>query len=395
MAGTFALPIDEPPSNPALDLILSNEATLTASLSMTLEQSTRGKSEDRPPPLSAEPGPQIDYRLLHAVIDKTRELLKPEDLEAFSKLADVRKKYWMALSGYAQIHRQVQDIWIQRQKLVDQTESVKVAAARWLSTLTAQMQSPRFAGMRPDDLRNAYKAKVQAVLRQNANSQALNAKESREAIERYYMFAKGLTVLSAKFIETKVDAMQSIYNAQTVLLAFWGDELAAAAEGGREPDYGDSTAYEVPAHCYEFGDLNNPNSNGTSYDMADNGNYAQQTIQDLKRRHGVEAASMPVYENTTAHGRYPHFEGSGAAAGTKAAKHEPSVSVVDTAPTSTKTSGRQVNCKKRGSDLVENEDGQQTMPELKRHHGAEASGNENWWEELHPLSDTLETDYWE
>ncbi|KAL1854629.1 hypothetical protein Plec18170_004720 [Paecilomyces lecythidis] len=394
MADAFALPIDETPSPAALDLILSNEATLTASVSMTLEQSSRGKAEDRPPPLSAEPGPQIDYRLLQAVLDKTRELLKPEELEAISNLASIRKKYWMALSGYAQIHRHIQDIWIQRQKLVDQAESVKVAAARWLSTFTTQMQSPRFAGMRPEDIRNAYKAKVQSVLRQNADSQALNAKETREAIERYYMYAKGLTVLSSKFIETKVDAMQSIYNAQTVLLAFWGDELAAAAEGAPGPVHGDATSYDASSHCYGFGDLDNPNSKKISHDRTGNESYGQQTILDLKRHYGVEGASMPVYENTTAQGHLPHFESNGAAAGAQIVRSESSASVVDNTPISAKTNGSQLNCNKRGYDMIENEGGQQTMPESKRHHGIEANENENWWEELDPLNDSLEASYW-
>ncbi|KAJ9253250.1 hypothetical protein DTO207G8_4257 [Paecilomyces variotii] len=403
MADSFTLPIDETPNPAPLDLILSNEATITASISMTLEQSPRGLAEDRPPPLSAEPGPQIDYKLLQAVLSRTRGLLAPEDLEAISKLISIRKKYWMALSGYTQIHRQIQDIWVQRQRLVDQVESIKLAAARWLSTFAAQIQSPRFSGIRPEDVRNAYKAKVQALLRQNANSQLLNAKEARDAIGRYYIYAKGVMGLSSKFIEVKLETMPIIYKAQNVLLAFWGDELAAAAEVTSEPVYGNPAAHELPPVCQGGGTGNQSKREKRSYDMVDNESDGQQTIPEPKRHHGIEAASAPVYENGTAYELPPHCQGNGTgantgtgtsslSAGIQAVENESS-SVVGNTRTSTKASGNQSNCKKRGCDMVDNEnDGPQTMPEQKRHHGIEE--DESWWGELKPLGEPLEADYW-
>ncbi|KAJ9272417.1 hypothetical protein DTO212C5_1602 [Paecilomyces variotii] len=401
MADSFTLPIDETPNPAPLDLILSNEATITASISMTLEQSPRGLAEDRPPPLSAEPGPQIDYKLLQAVLSRTRGLLAPEDLEAISKLISIRKKYWMALSGYTQIHRQIQDIWVQRQRLVDQVESIKLAAARWLSTFAAQMQSPRFSGIRPEGVRNAYKAKVQALLRQNANSQLLNAKEARDAIGRYYIYAKGVMGISSKFIEVKLETMPIIYKAQNVLLAFWGDELAAAAEVTSEPVYGNPTAHELPPVFQGDRTGNQSKREKRSYDMVDNESDGQQTIPEPKRHHGIEAASAPVYENATAYELPPHCQGNGTGAGTgtfslsagiQAAENESS-SVVGNTRTSRKASGNQSNCKKRGCDMVDNEnDGPQTMPEPKRHHGIEE--DESWWGELKPLGEPLEADYW-
>jgi hypothetical protein len=289
MADQFTLPINELPNPAPLNNILSNSATLTASVSMALEQSPRGLAENRPPPLSGEPGPQIDYKLLQVVLNKTKELLAPETMGAILKLANIRKKYWMALSGYAQLHRHIQDIWVQRQKLVDRADAIKLAAVRYLSTLNAQLHSPRFVGLRQEDLRCAYKVKVETLLRHNAYSQILNAKEARDAVGKYILFAKGLAKLSETFVQVKLEAMPSIYQAQNVMLAFWGDWLAAAAETSSEAVSGDATTSGLPPYGQENGVGNYMNYMKRGYDMIDNADDGNETIPEPKKHHGIEA----------------------------------------------------------------------------------------------------------
>lgn len=214
---------DEPPLPSPLEGRLSDTSTLIASINLLLDESPTGIAAGRPAPLTAEPGPQIDYGLVSRVLLVTEKMLSPEDIRSLQAVDHLRRKYFNAHRAFAQIHRGIQDLWAQRQLLADKAEQIRYNMPN---------------NNNNNGLGYYHDYNRRTALWRNAVEQSLNLRQAHEALERYYRCAKAVATVTQEFFDAKVKAMPAIYLAQSKLLDVWA---AARQEEAARSDSAAST----------------------------------------------------------------------------------------------------------------------------------------------------------
>lgn len=205
--------------SPLFEGRLSDTSTLIASINLLLDESPEGIAAGRPAPLSAEPGPQVDYRLIACVLSVTHKSLSREDYQSLQAVDRLRRRYFSAHGVLAHLHRAIQDLWAQRQLLVDRAEQIKIKIMH---------NNNNNNNNDDDDDDDDEEEHYHTLLHQNAISQSLNLKQSHEALERYYRCAKGVAQITQDFFDAKVNAMPVIYSVQNEFLSVWAARVRTA-----------------------------------------------------------------------------------------------------------------------------------------------------------------------
>ncbi|KAL2007790.1 hypothetical protein VTN00DRAFT_7772 [Thermoascus crustaceus] len=199
---------------PLLEGRLSDTITLVASINLLLDESPQGIAAGRPAPLSAEPGPQIDYRLVSCVLSVTHKSLSRDDCQKLQAVDRLRHRYFSAHGILAHLHRAIQDLWAQRQLLVDRAEQIKI------KIMYNNNNNNNNSNNGDEDCYRTF-------LHQNAISQSLNLKQAHEALERYYRCAKGVADHAGLL------QRQGERHAGHILCAEWiSERLGCSCEGG-------------------------------------------------------------------------------------------------------------------------------------------------------------------
>jgi hypothetical protein len=179
-------------SGPFGDKINDNVIAVTA-ICLHVEDSPHSPAGDNKPcPLSGEPGPQIDYKLVQLLLKWSKAQLTQEDLVRFEAVDRSRLKYFAAYECLFNLVRGCQDLWAERRQLVSQEAAIKANPAKFSNTALAE----------------------------NARRQAINARECTEAVHRSRIYKRGITMCTDQLSESKRKVLPIVKKLQHALMVY-------------------------------------------------------------------------------------------------------------------------------------------------------------------------------
>jgi hypothetical protein len=204
------------PPGPFGDRIHDNTIA-TAAICLHVENSPRPPAADkRPCPLSGEPGPQIDYKLVQRLLQWSKIHLAQDDLDQFEAVDRARLKYFLAYDRFFNFVRGCQDLWAERRQLVSQQTAIKA---------------------NPDKFSNT-------ALADNAWRQTINAKECSGAVDRSRVYKRGIAMCTDELSESKRKVLPIVKKLQHAVMVYSQAQKAAQR---RDILTNPSTAPDLPS----------------------------------------------------------------------------------------------------------------------------------------------------